>query len=158
MFCCDCIVIDTGFFASAFRLGVTILLLHRCVSQSTLSKSMPSRSDGYPADGEPPTSLEHVIRSEAYPKPIPQHIHPTGLCESLGRSPQTPFECLPGEGILYRSAFDRTLLVVTNFRLFVLLSSGREGLLNVPLLAIDYVEPRDLFYLHVFCKDCQTFK
>lgn len=62
-----------------------------------------------------------------------------------------PFSTLPGESILFLSHTTDGVIAMSNFRLFI--NTSELGVINVPLVIIDQVEYRDLFFLHIYCKD-----
>ncbi|XP_060533012.1 myotubularin-related protein 3 [Cylas formicarius] len=66
-----------------------------------------------------------------------------------------PFALLTGETALYAGVSVDGLIVVTNYRLYVQNGANQH---HIPLGLIEFVEIRELFYLHVFCKDARTYK
>ncbi|KAJ8668071.1 hypothetical protein QAD02_009734 [Eretmocerus hayati] len=97
---------------------------------------------------EEPTSLQsicHLRASELFPKPA--HFD----CEDSTLS--VPFIPLSGE---YVTALGRTsngVLALSNYRLY--LQQGQECY-NIPLGLIEHLEAKEIFYLHIGCKDARS--
>lgn len=106
-------------------------------------------------------SLEHLRRSEAYPKPQPKIVNNKGEIETVDSNDEqtlqdikTPFGLLPGEFLDYTSrlASSNDVIFLTNYRLFVNFDKN-NGFYNVPIRSIESVDCRDMFYLHIYGKD-----
>ncbi len=89
--------------------------------------------------------------SEGFPRPTPLEDE-EGLLRSL------PFFPVAGEGVRFAGkSRDGALMVLSNYRLYVSASSS-SPLVNVPLGSVETVELRDLFFLHLSCKDCRCYR
>lgn len=78
---------------------------------------------------------------------------------------QVPCTLLPGETVSHLGKTrDKCSIVLTNYRLHVscnldeLASSVDSVFINVPLSSIEFVEPKDLFFVHVNCKDAKYYR
>ncbi|KAF5304213.1 hypothetical protein FQR65_LT08020 [Abscondita terminalis] len=90
-----------------------------------------------------PNSICHVRAIQMYQLPnINSKIH-------------LPFALLNGEDVSHCGNSVDGLLVLTNYRLFLNLCDSQH---HVPLGLIELVEHRDLFYLHIGCKDARTYR
>ncbi|XP_059490567.1 myotubularin-related protein 3 isoform X2 [Neocloeon triangulifer] len=100
-------------------------------------------------------SLCNVNASELYPK---QDLQEATLAEDVQPDSLNsgPFGPVFGESIEHLSRVsDGGLLALSNYRVFL----QNEGCsYNIPLTVIDVVEVRDLFYLHILCKDAQSVR
>lgn len=110
-------------------------------------------------------SMEHLTRSEVFAKKPLQRVTSNGeevavVAEcNTSTDVELPFTLLPGEyARWYSTLASGVLITLTNFRLFVLLHNGTRGFYNIPIQSIDTVECRDMFYLHVTCKDGRMAK
>ncbi|XP_045171881.1 myotubularin-related protein 4-like isoform X2 [Mercenaria mercenaria] len=88
-----------------------------------------------------PTSMEHIKRSDVFPKK---------MLISEDNSLRVPFPLLSGESAEYLGRTADGTVVVSNFRLLI---RYKDSFINVPLGLIEAVEMRDIFYLHIYCKD-----
>lgn len=68
---------------------------------------------------------------------------------------RSSFPLLPGEAVVQAGTTVDGTLVLTNFRLHLQLCDSQH---HVPLGLIEIVEHRDLFYLHIGCKDARTYR
>lgn len=68
---------------------------------------------------------------------------------------ELPFSLLNGEAVEHSGSSVDGLLVLTNYRLFLQLCDSQH---HVPLGLVEVVEHRDLFYLHVGCKDARSYR
>lgn len=93
-----------------------------------------------------PTSLELVKKSDVFPKKI--------LVSEDDRL-RVPFPLLSGESAEYLGRTADGVVVLTNFRLLI---RYVDSFINVPLGLIESVEIRDIFYLHVYCKDATAVR
>ncbi|KAL4223513.1 Myotubularin-related protein 4 [Mactra antiquata] len=88
-----------------------------------------------------PTSMEMVKRSDLFPKK---------MLVSEDNSLRVPFPLLSGENAEFLGRTADGIIVVSNYRVLI---RYKESFINVPLGLIEAVEMRDIFYLHVYCKD-----
>ncbi|VDP10373.1 unnamed protein product [Soboliphyme baturini] len=103
-------------------------------------------------------SLEHLSRSEVYVKKPLNKVTSRGLIEPSVETPHLPFVLLPGEYAQCHSRIlNDTLIVLTNFRIFVSFKEN-NAFYNIPILCVDGVECREMFYLHIACKDGRIAK
>lgn len=93
-----------------------------------------------------PASLEHVKKSDVFPKKT--------LISEDDRL-RVPFPLLSGESAEYLGRTADGVVVLTNFRLLI---RYVDSFINVPLGLIESVEIRDIFYLHVYCKDATAVR
>jgi len=63
--------------------------------------------------------------------------------------------CVPGENVLFIGETRKGCISLSSYRLFV---TAPTGFVNLPLGLIDQIECRDLFYIHVYCKDARYFR
>ncbi|XP_031780136.1 myotubularin-related protein 4 isoform X2 [Nasonia vitripennis] len=97
---------------------------------------------------EEPTSLQsicHLRASELFPKPA--HFD----CEDSNLT--VPFVLLSGEYIVALGRTSDGVLALSNYRLYLQL--GQECY-NVPLGLIEHLEVKEIFYLHIGCKDARS--
>lgn len=66
-----------------------------------------------------------------------------------------PFPCLPGEGCEFLGRTTRGCVALSSYRLFL---SGPDQHLNLPLGLLESLECRDIFHLHLSCKDGRSFR
>ncbi|CAG9861292.1 unnamed protein product [Phyllotreta striolata] len=88
-----------------------------------------------------PNSICHVQSIHMYP------LQPSNVKD-------VPFNLLAGETVLDSGDSVDGLVVVTNYRLY-LLSRNRPH--HIPISLIEFVEIRELFNLHIGCKDARTY-
>jgi len=93
-----------------------------------------------------PTSLEHVRRSDIFPKK---------MLVSEDDKLRVPFPLLSGESAEFLGRTADGIIVLSNFRLLI---RHKESFINVPLGLVEAVEMRDIFYLHVYCKDATVVR
>ncbi|XP_064461216.1 myotubularin-related protein 4-like isoform X5 [Ornithodoros turicata] len=91
-------------------------------------------------------SFATVRHSEVYPKKALVLDDP---------SLEIPFPCLPGEGVEFLGRTTHGLVALSSYRLFL---TGPDLLLNLPLGLLETVECRDIFHLHLHCKDVRSFR
>ncbi|XP_031830267.1 phosphatidylinositol-3,5-bisphosphate 3-phosphatase MTMR4 isoform X2 [Nomia melanderi] len=97
---------------------------------------------------EEPTSLQsicHLHASELFPK----HTHPECEDETL----TVPFTPLSGESIVALGRTTDGVLALSNYRLYLQLSQTCH---IIPLGLIEQLEVREIFYLHIGCKDARS--
>lgn len=85
--------------------------------------------------------MEHIKRSDVFPKK---------MLVSEDNNLRVPFPLLSGESAEYLGRTADGTIVVSNFRLLI---RYKDSFINVPLGLIEGVEIRDIFYLHIYCKD-----
>ncbi|XP_007247243.3 myotubularin-related protein 3 isoform X2 [Astyanax mexicanus] len=68
---------------------------------------------------------------------------------------QVPFPELHGEFTKYVGRAEDAVIAMSSYRLHI---KFKESLVNVPLQIIESVECRDMFQLHVTCKDCKVIR
>ncbi|XP_021268904.1 myotubularin-related protein 3 isoform X2 [Numida meleagris] len=68
---------------------------------------------------------------------------------------QVPFIELHGESTEYVGRAEDAIIALSNYRLHI---KFKESLVNVPLQLIESVECRDIFQLHLTCKDCKVIR
>ncbi|KAM4545046.1 phosphatidylinositol-3,5-bisphosphate 3-phosphatase MTMR4 isoform 2-T2 [Odontesthes bonariensis] len=95
---------------------------------------------------EGPPSLEYIKAKDLFPqKELVKED------ESL----QVPFSVLQGEGVEYLGRADEAVIAISNYRLHI---KFKDSVINVPLRLIDGVEGRDMFQLHIICKDSKVVR
>ncbi|XP_066500866.1 myotubularin-related protein 3 isoform X2 [Hoplias malabaricus] len=68
---------------------------------------------------------------------------------------QVPFPELDGEFTKYVGRAEGAVIAMSSYRLHI---KFKESVVNVPLQLIECVECRDMFQLHVTCKDCKVVR
>ncbi|KAL2092758.1 hypothetical protein ACEWY4_012556 [Coilia grayii] len=68
---------------------------------------------------------------------------------------QVPYSELDGESTRYVGRAEDAIIAMSNYRLHI---KFKESIVNVPLQLIESVECRDMFQLHVTCKDCKVVR
>ncbi|XP_063929723.1 myotubularin-related protein 4 isoform X2 [Zophobas morio] len=71
------------------------------------------------------------------------------------KSLNLPFRLLDGEGVFHHGKTVDGLVVITNYRLYLQVGDNHY---HLPLGLIENVEHRELFYLHIWCKDARTYR
>uniref|UniRef100_A0A3B4YBJ5 phosphatidylinositol-3,5-bisphosphate 3-phosphatase n=1 Tax=Seriola lalandi dorsalis TaxID=1841481 RepID=A0A3B4YBJ5_SERLL len=95
---------------------------------------------------EGPPSLEYIKAKDLFPqKELVKED------ESL----QVPFPVLQGEGVEYLGCADEAIIAISNYRLHI---KFKDSVINVPLRLIESVESRDMFQLHIICKDSKVVR
>lgn len=97
-------------------------------------------------DGGTPSSFLNLTGSEAYPKRALVSDDP---------SLTVPFPCLPGEAVEFLGRSTQGVVALSSYRFFL---AGPEQQVNLPLGLLEAVECRDIFYLHLICKDARSFR
>ncbi|KAK2828795.1 hypothetical protein Q5P01_019829 [Channa striata] len=95
---------------------------------------------------EGPPSLEYIKAKDLFP-----HKELVKEDESL----QVPFSVLQGEGVEYLGRADEAIIAISNYRLHI---KFKDSFINVPLRLIEGVESRDMFQLHIICKDSKVVR
>lgn len=99
---------------------------------------------------EEPTSLQsicHLRASELFPK----HAH----FDSEDPSLSVPFTPLSGEFIVALGRTSDGILALSNYRIYLQLS---QACYNIPLGLIEQLEVKEIFYLHIGCKDARSVR
>lgn len=91
-------------------------------------------------------SLECIQANQIFPKKSP-------VLEE--ENMQVPFPELHGEFTEYVGRAEDAIIAMSNYRLHI---KFKESVVNVPLQLIECVECRDMFQLHVTCKDCKIIR
>lgn len=68
---------------------------------------------------------------------------------------KVPFAALPGEGVEHIGCTTEGIIVLSNYRFY---HHTKDAVFNIPLGRIEQIECRDIFFLHIFCKDAQSFR
>lgn len=101
-------------------------------------------------NSEEPTSLQsicHLHASELFPK----HTH----FECEDQTLTVPFTPLSGENIVALGRTSDGILALSNYRLYLQLS---QACYNIPLGLIEQLEVKELFFLHIACKDARSLR
>uniref|UniRef100_A0A8C5TDM7 Myotubularin related protein 4 n=1 Tax=Malurus cyaneus samueli TaxID=2593467 RepID=A0A8C5TDM7_9PASS len=100
-----------------------------------------------PAQGEEgPPSLEYIQAKDLFP--------PKELVKEE-ESLQVPFTVLQGEGVEYLGHANDAVIAISNYRLHI---KFKDSVINVPLRMMESVECRDMFQLHIVCKDSKVIR
>ncbi|XP_037633756.1 myotubularin-related protein 3 isoform X3 [Sebastes umbrosus] len=91
-------------------------------------------------------SLECIQANQIFPKKSP-------VLEE--ENMQVPFPELHGEFTEYVGRAEDAIIAMSNYRLHI---KFKESVVNVPLQLVENVECRDMFQLHVTCKDCKVVR
>ncbi|KYN28958.1 Myotubularin-related protein 3 [Trachymyrmex cornetzi] len=97
---------------------------------------------------EEPTSLQsicHLHASELFPK------HTNFECED--ETLTIPFTPLSGESVVALGRTTDGVLALSNYRLYLQLN---QTCYNIPLGLIEQLEVKEIFYLHIGCKDARS--
>ncbi|KAM4546836.1 phosphatidylinositol-3,5-bisphosphate 3-phosphatase MTMR4 isoform 1-T1 [Fundulus diaphanus] len=105
---------------------------------------------------EGPPSLEYIKAKDLFPqKELVKED------ESL----QVPFPVLQGEGVEYLGHADEAIIAISNYRLHIKFKDsvvntypGVDNEISVPLRLVESVESRDMFQLHIICKDSKVVR
>ncbi|XP_023688824.1 phosphatidylinositol-3,5-bisphosphate 3-phosphatase MTMR4 isoform X4 [Paramormyrops kingsleyae] len=93
-----------------------------------------------------PPSLEYIQAKDLFPqKELVKED------ESL----QVPFPVLQGEGVEYLGRAVDAIIAMSNYRLHI---KFKDSIINVPLRLIETAESRDMFQLHIICKDSKVVR
>ncbi|KAK3083958.1 hypothetical protein FSP39_006006 [Pinctada imbricata] len=98
------------------------------------------------AYADEPASLECINKSDLFPKKT---------LVSEDASLQVPFPLLSGEAVEYLGRTSDGVIALSNFRL---LTRCKDSFVNLPLGLVELVESRDIFYLHITCKDATVVR
>ncbi|XP_041949393.1 myotubularin-related protein 4 isoform X3 [Alosa sapidissima] len=106
--------------------------------------SVPNTAQAMGEEGPP--SLEYIQAKDLFPqKDLVKEE------ESL----QVPFPVLQGEAVEYLGRADDAIIAISNYRLHI---KFKDSIINVPLRLIENVESRDMFQLHIICKDSKVVR
>ncbi|XP_047352188.1 myotubularin-related protein 3 isoform X1 [Vespa velutina] len=97
---------------------------------------------------EEPTSLQsicHLHASELFPK------HPHFECED--QTLTIPFTLLSGESVVALGRISDGVLALSNYRLYL---QQNKACYNIPLGLIEQLEVKEIFFLHIGCKDARS--
>ncbi|RZC39674.1 myotubularin-related protein 3, partial [Asbolus verrucosus] len=85
------------------------------------------------------------------------HVQPIQMYQlpSCDASVALPFKLLAGEAVFHHGSTVDGLVVLTNYRLYLQAGDNPH---HLPLGLIEVVEHRELFYLHIGCKDARTYR
>ncbi|KAM3869590.1 phosphatidylinositol-3,5-bisphosphate 3-phosphatase MTMR4 [Diretmus argenteus] len=105
---------------------------------------------------EGPPSLEYIKAKDLFPqKELVKED------ENL----QVPFPALQGEGVEYLGRADEAIIAISNYRLHIKFKDsvintypGVDNEISVPLRLVESVESRDMFQLHIICKDSKVVR
>ncbi|XP_031428279.1 myotubularin-related protein 4 isoform X3 [Clupea harengus] len=95
---------------------------------------------------EGPPSLEYIQAKDLFPQ--------KDLVKEED-SLQVPFPVLQGEAVEYLGRADDAIIAISNYRLHI---KFKDSIINVPLRLMDSVESRDMFQLHIICKDSKVVR
>ncbi|XP_015223234.1 myotubularin-related protein 4 isoform X2 [Lepisosteus oculatus] len=106
---------------------------------------------------EGPPSLEYIQAKDLFP-------HKELVKEEEGL--QVPFPVLQGEAAEYLGRADDAIIAMSNYRLHIkfkdsvinIFQQGVDNEISVPLRLIESVESRDMFQLHIICKDSKVVR
>jgi myotubularin-related protein 3/4 len=90
-----------------------------------------------------PNSICHVLPIQMYQLP------------SCDTPLELPFKLLTGEAVCHHGKTVDGLVVLSNYRLYLQNGDNHH---HLPLGLVELVEHRDLFYLHIACKDARTYR
>ncbi|XP_051540794.1 myotubularin-related protein 4-like isoform X2 [Myxocyprinus asiaticus] len=95
---------------------------------------------------EGPPSLEYIQARDLFPQKELVKEH-----DSL----QVPFPVLQGEWVEFLGRADDAIIAISNYRLHI---KFKDSIINVPLRLIESVESREMFQLHIICKDSKVVR
>nr|CAD7431577.1 unnamed protein product [Timema monikensis] len=97
-------------------------------------------------DGTETDSICHVKASDLYPK---REL----LCDECELV--VPFTPVCGEAVEYLGRDVDVVIALSNYRFYLQL---KDTYYNIPLGLIDLLEVKDIFFLHIFCKDARSLR
>ncbi|XP_076232140.1 phosphatidylinositol-3,5-bisphosphate 3-phosphatase MTMR4 isoform X2 [Calliopsis andreniformis] len=115
---------------------------------SSIAEKLRSPREEEMESSEEPTSLQsicHLHASELFPK----HTH----FECEDQTLTVPFTLLSGEFIVALGRTSDGVLALSNYRLYLQLS---QTCYNIPLGLIEQLEVKEIFFLHIGCKDARS--
>ncbi|XP_057209981.1 myotubularin-related protein 4 isoform X3 [Triplophysa rosa] len=95
---------------------------------------------------EGPPSLEYIQTRDLFPQ------------KDLVKEDDTlqvPFPVLQGEWVEFLGRADDGIIAISNYRLHI---KFKDSIINVPLRLIENVESREMFQLHIICKDSKVVR
>ncbi|KAM9728453.1 LOW QUALITY PROTEIN: phosphatidylinositol-3,5-bisphosphate 3-phosphatase MTMR4 [Menidia menidia] len=105
---------------------------------------------------EGPPSLEYIKAKDLFPQK--ELVKEEDIL-------QVPFPVLQGEGVEYLGRADEAIIAISNYRLHIKFKDsvintypGVDNEISVPLRLIESVEGRDMFQLHIICKDSKVVR
>ncbi|XP_059404881.1 myotubularin-related protein 4-like isoform X3 [Carassius carassius] len=105
---------------------------------------------------EGPPSLEYIQARDLFPQK-----EPVKEDDAL----QVPFPVLQGEWVEFLGRADDAIIAISNYRLHIKFKDsiinmypGVDSEISVPLRLIEAVESRDMFQLHIICKDSKVVR
>uniref|UniRef100_A0A8C1NQW1 phosphatidylinositol-3,5-bisphosphate 3-phosphatase n=1 Tax=Cyprinus carpio TaxID=7962 RepID=A0A8C1NQW1_CYPCA len=105
---------------------------------------------------EGPPSLEYIQARDLFPQK-----EPVKEDDAL----QVPFPVLQGEWVEFLGRADDAIIAISNYRLHIKFKDsvinmypGVDSEISVPLRLIESVESRDMFQLHIICKDSKVVR
>ncbi|XP_068017944.1 myotubularin-related protein 3 isoform X2 [Melanerpes formicivorus] len=129
---------------------------------------MPCPAVSLRSEEEPPSTVSRDEDSSSHPGPVmdeeTQHsleciqanqIFPRKQLIREDENLQVPFLELHGESTEYVGRAEEAIIALSNYRLHI---KFKESVVNVPLQLIESVECRDIFQLHLTCKDCKVIR
>jgi len=82
---------------------------------------------------------------------LPSNQQTTSSVQQLG----LPFTLICGEKLEHKTEVSEGTLALTNYRIYL---QTKENTFNLPLGLIEQVECREIFYVHLNCKDARSIK
>ncbi|XP_035382750.1 myotubularin-related protein 4 isoform X3 [Electrophorus electricus] len=128
---------EPGTEEEAAESGGTGRSLHRDPTHTTSAANMGE---------EGPPSLEYIQAKDLFPQ---KEL----IKEEDGL--QVPFPVLQGEGVEFLGRADDAIIAISNYRLHI---KFKDSIINVPLRLIESVESREMFQLHIVCKDSKVVR
>lgn len=100
---------------------------------------------------EEPSSLQSIFynlkASELFPKPASYDCDDATIT--------VPYTLLSGEYLVALGRTSDGVLALSNYRLYLQLG---QGCYNVPLGLIEQLEVKEIFWLHIGCKDARSIR
>ncbi|KAJ8368362.1 hypothetical protein SKAU_G00083900 [Synaphobranchus kaupii] len=93
-----------------------------------------------------PPSLEYIHPKDLFPQ--------KELVKEVATL-QVPFPVLQGEWVEYLGHANDAIIAMSNYRLHI---KFKDSVINVPLCLIEAVDSRDMFQLHIICKDSKVVR
>ncbi|CAG9831031.1 unnamed protein product [Diabrotica balteata] len=109
---------------------------------TTFFKPLTKPKDNIMDTTDQPNSICHVQSIHMYP------LQPSNTKD-------VPFNLLAGETVLHVGHSVDGVVVVTTYRLYL---QSRSKPFHIPVSLIEVVEIRELFNLHIGCKDARTYR
>ncbi|KAI1893543.1 hypothetical protein AGOR_G00124810 [Albula goreensis] len=96
--------------------------------------------------GEGPPSLDYIQAKDLFPQ--------REMVKEL-ETLQVPFPVLQGEWVEYLGCADDAIIAISNYRLHI---KFKDSVINLPLRLIEGVDSKDMFQLHIICKDSKVVR